>query len=232
MPTHIERVVALGDSLTLGLGTPNKHGWVQMLHDDYNQLNADLGEATRHPRIFYELGIFAAKATQLLTMAEQEAPLRFWLPEEKEDVYDASKRLSVVTIGTNDAWVRPETAQPVTPIADFTRRMGSVAASLARQGEVLFVGLFPSDPELNGKFWDKPALPQQESKLAYEAAAIEQFRKVGAHVIPLAQRAFESPEFMNNFTVDGAHGNTQNEQWVYDTVSPTFRKILANTTAE
>ncbi len=227
MPTHVERVVVLGDSLSLGLGTENRRGWVQQLHERYDQLNADQGEATQHPRIFYELGTFAAKSHQFLDAVEHEVPPRFWLPEEPVENYDRTKRLSIVSIGTNDSWIKIDPQESVVPIATYTQRMGHAARLLAESGEVLFVGLFPSDPEKCGDFWGTPGVPeQQESRLEFEAAAIDEFRKVGAHVIPLAQKAYDSPEYMQNFTPDGVHGNAASEDWVYRQVVPTFENIV------
>ena len=228
MATHVERVVAYGDSLMLGLGTPTRHGWVHMLRQHYyEELNADVG-TTRHPPIFYEIGAFATNAADLAAaVIGPETKQRFRIYGEK-DGYDPTKRLSIVSVGVNDSYLLTEEGEHATPLEDFQRDIGTIATALAAQSQILYVGLLPCHEELRREFWDiKNTLPQLRSRELYEETAIDTFAAAGAQTIPATAQAANSAIYMNNISEDGIHGGVPSEQKVYEWVVRRFDDMVA-----
>lgn len=226
MPTHVERVAVFGDSQTLGLGVEPGEGWVQRLHARYDEANAELRPASRAPRVFYELGLYAAKAENLATSIPLELPVRFRLFSESREGYDRTKRLSIITVGGNDAYVRRHTNENITPMSDFSRQIGRIARTAIEQGEVLYVGIPPCDEDRRSRFKGIVAAPQGDSRIAYENEAVRIFKEVGARTVPLAEEGYSSPEYMMNLTDDGVHGTRMNEDWIFKRVVPHFDDIV------
>jgi len=225
MATHVQRVAVFGPSHTLGIGTPDRRGWAQMLHERYDALNRDVEQGARDPRIFDELGAYAMHASHLETIIGPEIDLRFWLPNEKDD-YDPTKRLAVIMIGGNESWVQTRTGKSRVSPDEFRQRATHIARTLVGRSRVLYVGTLPPDEEKCQTFWNTPTPPQLASRIEFEKIGIEVFSKIGARVVPLAADAAASQEFMGSITQDGAHVNTPGELWIYSRVLPTFEEMV------
>jgi hypothetical protein len=227
MATHIERVVAFGGSTTLGIGAEGV-GWVQMLKAHYRELNQDLGHAPLWPRIFYERGVFAGKASHISEQVTHSVGLgrELWIPGEGE--YDETKRLAIVSTGVNDSTVLVKTKKPLTPLSEFRDSVGAIASALAGKSKILYVGTFPCDEDRATAHWQlpEPMPPQYEARIEYEQAAMDILAAVGATAVPMAVAAYESTEYMSNFTEDGMHVNQIGEEWVYNRVVPHFDALV------
>jgi hypothetical protein len=225
MATYVERVAVVGPSHTLGIGTPDKRGWIQMLHEHYDALNGDVEPGARHPRIFYELGAYAMQAKHLETIIKPEIDLRFCLPNENGD-YDPTKRLAIVMIGGNESWVQTKTGNSLVAPAEFRQRVANIAGKLAGRGQVLYVGTLPPDEKKCSDFWNTDTPPQLASRIEFENIGIEEFTAIGARIVPLAANAAASRDFMASIAKDGTHVGAVGELWIYDQVRPTFDEMV------
>lgn len=132
-----QRLVAIGDSITLGHWDPDG-GWIARLRHASDTIV--VATAREQYAAVYNLGISSNTSRDVLERFEGEVDARL-LADEKEEAF------IVLAVGINDSHTKG--GEPVTDIDRYRQNMEAlVTLALARTSRVVVVGLTPVDEQL------------------------------------------------------------------------------------
>jgi lysophospholipase L1-like esterase len=227
MSHHIENIVAFGDSIAHGLGTPDRVSWLKLLEQRYYEQNP-----TSLRAIFSDLSYVADDSAQLNRRINAELTSR---------LRPNRGHLSIVAIGTQDAWTSlreygfiDSGSHPRAREVDDN--MFAAAHKLTEYGDILAVGPTRCNtrmtslygrPDLNGKELDlKHALRLVNERVsdAFMMASLYDPNRTIWYV-DLLEDSYQDPTY--TLARDGVHPDEQGQNWIYHRVVPYFDRLVS-----
>lgn len=224
MRTGVENVVAFGDSISQGIGVPDRSSWLKRLEQHFYDLNQD------NPRaVFSDLSYVGDTTTSLVQRIAAELPSR---------LRPNRRHLSVVAVGTQDVWAAigehgfiNRGSHPALEKTDDN--IYRAIFKLLEYGDVLVVGPVTCNTRMTS-LYGRPDLEGQEQGLQRalrlvnerigEACLVAFDPPHGVYYVDLLRDSQQDSDF--TLARDGVHPDEQGHDWIYQRVVPYFDRLV------